>query len=325
MDNLPTLLIVCTAALLLDLRLGEPRRFHPLVLFGTATQRLELRFNRSGHRILRGALGLFILVGPPVLVAALVARTVPSLLLPVVEAVVLWLALSLRGLTEHARAVAQPLRTGDLEQARAQVGRIVSRRTGTLDMTGVASAATESVLENGADAIFASLFWYLVLGLPGVVLHRAVNTLDAMWGYRNERFLEFGRVAARLDDLLNWVPARLTALTYALVGQTRLALACWRRQAPQWDSPNAGPVMAAGAGALGVALGGPAPYGEGIKQRPRLGAGSAADADTIEQAVRLVQRGVWLWLFMLAAATVWFVLTGELSVEATNAGEVRSG
>jgi len=149
--------------------------------------------------------------------------------------------------------------------------------------------------------VFSSLFWYLLAGLPGLVLHRLVNTLDAMWGYRTPRYLYFGRCAARLDDAMNWVPARLTALTYALLGNTRLALQCWREQSKAWDSPNAGPVMAAGAGALGVTLGGPAPYAVGIKQRPVLGSGQGATAQTVEGAISLVQRGVMLWLLVLLA------------------------
>jgi adenosylcobinamide-phosphate synthase len=117
-----------------------------------------------------------------------------------------------------------------------------------------------------------------------------------MWGYKNERYLHFGWAAARLDDVLNYVPARLTALTYALQGRCRLALGCWWRQAPAWESPNAGPVMAAGAGSLGLRLGGAAVYHGQVEPRPQLGAGRPARAADIRRALSLVRRGVWVWL-----------------------------
>ena len=132
------------------------------------------------------------------------------------------------------------------------------------------------------------------------MLYRLANTLDALWGYRTPRYLHFGWAAARLDDGLNWLPARLTALSYALVGsQPALAWRCWREQAPFWKSPNAGPVMAAGAGALGLALGGPARYHGQWQQRPPLGEGLAPCAEDIGRAVKLVQRALWLWLAVI--------------------------
>ena len=221
-----------------------------------------------------------------------------------VDIFALYFALGLRSLYEHALPVAQALRLGDLPLARERVGWMVSRNTAALDATGVARAGTESVLENGSDAVFAALFWFIVAGAPGVVLYRLSNTLDAMWGYRNERFERFGWAAAKIDDVLNYIPARLVALTYALLGNVALALRCWRRQAPMWDSPNAGPVMASGAGSLGVSLGGAAEYHGEVHERPRLGEGPAPRARDIERAMNRVVAGVALWLLCL---TLWEV------------------
>lgn len=300
--------IVCVLALALDHLFGEPRCMHPVVGFGRLVTAVEKRLNISPENPLRGLttgiLAVLLLTAPLLGLAVWVSLALDGLLLMLAQTVALWLAISLRGLAEHGRAVAEPLHEGDLERARDQVSRIVSRQASALDEQGVAAAATESMLENGADAVFASLFWFLVAGIPGVVMHRMVNTLDAMWGYRNPRFLYFGRAAARLDDLMGWLPARLTAHTYALLGDRKLAWWCWRNQAPQWDSPNAGPVMAAGAGALNVRLGGPSPYPRGIKQRPILGGTRDASPASIESAIRLVRHGVWLWLGISLAATI---------------------
>ena len=306
MENWAVLVIVCIAAVLLDHLVGEPRRWHPLVGFGNLVVWVERLLNSHPEQPARslwvGGLGVLILCVPFVGLALAAELWLEGWPLLVVQTSGVALAVSLRGLAEHGRAVGEPLARGDMDEARRRVSYIVSRDAAALDEQGVAAAASESMLENGADAVFASLFWFLVAGLPGVVLHRLVNTLDAMWGYRNARFEYFGRCAARLDDLMNWIPARLTALTYALLGNTRLALRCWRRQAPTWDSPNAGPVMAAGAGALEVILGGPAPYAWGVKQRPVLGAGGKPGPGTVEQAIRLVQRGVALWFITLILA-----------------------
>jgi adenosylcobinamide-phosphate synthase len=155
------------------------------------------------------------------------------------------------------------------------------------------------VLENGNDAIFSTLFWFALLGGPGAVMFRLANTLDAMWGYRTPRFLHFGWAAARFDDVLNYVPARLTAISYALLGKCRQALTCWRTQAAAWDSPNAGPVMATGAGSLGVQLGGAARYHGEWEQRPALGSGVRPGATDIARGVSLVRHAQWLWCAVL--------------------------
>ncbi|MUT72233.1 adenosylcobinamide-phosphate synthase CbiB [Stutzerimonas frequens] len=294
-----SLFLTVSAALLLDALLGEPKRAHPLVAFGRLADRLEQHFNGAAARGWRshGVTAWCLAVLPLTLLAWLLS------LLPgigwLVEIVLLYLALGLRSLGEHALPVAQALWRHDLPEARRCVGWIVSRDTTQLGEEGVARAATESVLENGSDAVFAALFWFIVAGAPGVVLYRLSNTLDAMWGYRNARFERFGWAAARIDDVLNYLPARLVALTYALLGRTRRALRCWRTQAPLWDSPNAGPVMASGAGALGVVLGGSAIYHGEVHARPELGRGQAPQARHIEHALDLVWAGVGVWLLAL--------------------------
>ena len=286
------------AGVALDALLGEPRRRHPLVAFGRLANRIELRFNRAGRGWRSHGVTAWVLAVVPLTLLVTLLSWLP-LVGWLVEILALYCALGMRSLGEHVLPVAQALRSNDLAAARQRVGYLVSRQTDELDAMAVAQAGTESVLENGSDAVFAAIFWFAVAGAPGVVLYRLSNTLDAMWGYRNERFERFGWAAARIDDVLNYIPARLVALTYAVLGNTRVALRCWRHQAPKWDSPNAGPVMAAGAGALGVQLGGPAIYHGELHERAALGEGVPADADAIERGWNLVQRGVWLWLLVL--------------------------
>ena len=303
------------AGLLADRVFGEVRRFHPLVGFGRwagwverGCRRLFYGANEAGAR-LAGVLAWALAVLPWAGIA-LWLRGVHPHAHWMVDVGLLYLALGGRSLVEHAQAVATPLAAGDLDAARTRVGWIVSRDTSALDAEGVAKAATESVLENGNDAVFGALFWFVLGGGAGALLFRLANTLDAMWGYRTPRYLQFGWAAARIDDVLNFVPARLTALTYALLGRTRRALACWRSQAPAWDSPNAGPVMAAGAGALGVRLGGAAIYHGREEVRPALGEGHGPDGASIVAAVALVRRGAWLWLGVIAALGVVATLAG---------------
>ncbi len=296
--------LLCLGAVWLDQRFGEPRRWHPLVGFGDLARRIEALLYgppelQSAARRGRGAVAVMLLLTPFTVAAALLAW--PPLIGEVVALGLLYLALGARSLAEHAQAVAAALDAGDLPLARNKVAMIVSRDTETLDEEGVSRATVESVLENGCDAIFAALFWFVVAGAPGVVMYRLANTLDAMWGYRNARYHDFGWAAARLDDVMNWLPARLTALSYvALATRPALAWRCWREQAPGWKSPNAGPVMAAGAGALGLALGGPACYHGAWQDRLALGEGLAPRAEDIGRAVRLTQRALWLWLVVIA-------------------------
>lgn len=298
-----TTALLALGAILLDWLAGEPRRFHPLVGFGRLTGAVEGGLYGKpgcapGSRRLRGLLALALLLFPLTLATAVLTRL--PYLGECLSLLLLYFALGHRSLHDHARAVARALDEGDPAAARRLAGLLVSRDTECLE----AEAATaESVLENGNDGVFGALFWFAVAGAPGCLLYRLVNTLDAMWGYRDRRYRDFGWAAARLDDLLNYIPARLTALSYAVLGRTGRALHCWRTQAAAWESPNAGPVMAAGAGALGITLGGPARYRGHWRERPLLGRGRQPQARDIRRALDLVRAvlGLWLGLLFLAA------------------------
>ena len=301
------------SALVLDGLLGEPRCWHPLVGFGRFARGLEtwLRLpegslNAAAHIAgaarWRGMVAVALAVGPLTLACALLARE--GWLGEALEIGVLYLTRGHRCLREHALRVCAALNAADLAAARRRVAMLVSRDTDAMQPVDIARAAVESVLENGNDAVFGALFWFALAGAPGALLYRLVNTLDAMWGYRTPRYLEFGWAAARLDDVLNYVPARLTALSYAAAGHVRDALSCWRQQAGQWESPNAGPVMAAGAGSLQLSLGGPAFYHGQWKSRPPLGVGAEPRAEDIRRALHLVARSLALWLAIILAGAL---------------------
>ncbi len=290
-------------AVLLDSVFGDPKRFHPLAGFGHIVLKIEF-FLYGGHSIkdsqrkLRGLLAWSIAVVPLVVLTVWLIQYSTKLNF-IVGTLLLYLALGSQSLAQHAMAVSNALVSKDIVRARQRVQMMVSRDTEKMQDSDISRATIESVLENGNDAIFAALFWFLVLGTPGVVLYRLANTLDAMWGYRNQRYYAFGWFAARVDDGLNWIPARLTALTYALVGQTRQALYCWKTQARHWKGFNPGVVMSSGAGALGLELGGVAQYHGQRVVRPLLGQGVQPNALDIQRSVRLVQRSVWLWLSLI--------------------------
>ncbi len=304
-------------ALILDGLLGEPRGWHPLVAYGYFARRVERLLNISTageppRRIqtmmsyCRGSLAVLLATAPIVLLFDMGLRL--RVIAPLLSTATLYMVIGHRSLHEHARAVERELNRNDLEAARRRVGMLVSRDTHDMDAHRISAATVESILENGNDALFGGLFWFMVAGGPGALAYRLLNTLDAMWGYRTERYRHFGWAAARADDLANLIPARLTALSYAIVGRTKIGLRCWHAQAPRWDSPNAGPVMASGAGALGVQLGGGAFYHGEWRERPVLGEGRAAGRADISRAEQLLLRALALWvftLFLVSGLTGW--------------------
>lgn len=248
-------------ALALDLAFGDPpNRWHPVAWMGAAVSWGRRRFERGGRirLLIAGAaltLCVVVLAGAVAAMISMIARGLGAVGV-VIEAVALAALLSVRGLARAARTVGADLACGDLAAARASVAfHLVSRPTGELDEPHVLSATIESVAENLGDSVLAPVAFYLAFGLPGAAIYRAVNTADAMIGYREGALEHFGKLAARLDDLLSFVPARLAALAIvagaALArGDARLAWRVMRRDARRTASPNAGWPMAAMAGAL---------------------------------------------------------------------------
>jgi adenosylcobinamide-phosphate synthase len=288
-----------------DAALGDPRRGHPVAGFGAAAAALERRWYADSRA--RGGGYVAVLLGAATALGIGVERLghrYPVLGL-LGTAAAGWTVLGGASLAGHGDRLAAELVTGDLAAARARLPCLCGRDPALLDAADIARAGTESMAENTSDAVVAPLLWGAVAGVPGLLGYRAVNTLDAMIGYRSPRYRRFGWAAARLDDLANLVPARVSALLVAALapavgGSPAAAVRAWRRDGARHPSPNAGPVEAAVAGALGVTLGGRTAYRHGVEQRPRLGTGPAPGPDELRRAARL-SRVVGLAAAVLAA------------------------
>ena len=275
-----------------DRRWGDPRRGHPVAAFGTVAGRLEQRMWADDRRA--GLAYSTILVGGAALLGITLERATrrhPGARFLLTGATT-WAVLGGRSLETEALAVRDLLNAGDLRAARRRLTHLVGRDTDRLDESGIARAVIESVAENTYDAVVAPLVAGAVAGVPGMLAYRAANTLDAMVGHRSERYANFGWASARLDDLLNWLPSRITATLAALLapavgGRPADAFDAWRRDAAGHPSPNAGPVEATFAGALGIQLGGVNRYDGHIEDRHTLGDGRPAQTGDIEAANHL--------------------------------------
>ena len=284
-------LLLLLMALALDAVVGDPailfsRVPHPVAWVGALAGILERRLNRAGRgeseRRMRGVAMAAVVVALAAAVGALIDRTAAAL--PwggALEVAAVAVLVAQRSLYDHVAAVARALAAGGLPAGRDAVRHIVGRSPESLDDAGVARAAIESLAENFSDGVVAPVFWFLVLGLPGICAYKAVNTLDSMIGHRSPRYRAFGWAAARLDDLANLVPARLAGAAIALAAAIlpdadgHNAAGTMRRDAAKHRSPNAGWPEAAMAGALGLALAGPRRYGEDTVDDPWLGTGRA--------------------------------------------------
>jgi adenosylcobinamide-phosphate synthase len=286
--------------------LGDPRRRHPVAGFGTVALAVERRLWRDSRTA--GAAHALGLTAAAAALGAVLGRTTRDRPLgrAALTAAATWTVLGGTSLGRAAATVQQHLDAGDLTAARAALPALAGRDPAALDAAGLARATVESVAENTSDAAVGPLFWGAVAGLPGLLGYRAVNTLDAMVGHRSPRYARFGWAAARLDDLANWVPARLTAaLTVAcapLVGGSPAgALRTWLRDGGAHPSPNSGRCEAALAGALDLQLGGRNVYGNRVEDRPLLGDGRPPAPRDIGRAVRL-SRAIWTTAAVLATA-----------------------
>lgn len=297
--------MIVVFALLIDAILGEVNRYHPLVGFGKVAIYIERKLNRQSmiNSRLSGLLALAIMLLPLLLFLILLQ----SFIYPqIIEVIVLYLAIGRKSLGEHALKIAHALASNDLPAARKNVSMIVSRDTENMSEQQVVNASIESVIENSSDAIFAAIFWFMLAGAPGVLVYRLANTLDAMWGYKNDRYIYFGWAAARFDDVLNGLPARLTVFSFAVLSRFTKVWSLAFEQGLKCSSKNAGPVMAAGAAALNIKLGGQAYYqGEAIS-KPELGCGNNASVKDIRRALTLVDKTLLLWLAVLIVFSLLF-------------------
>ncbi|WUI01602.1 cobalamin biosynthesis protein [Spirillospora sp. NBC_00431] len=279
----------------LDALFGDPKRWHPVAGFGRVASRVERHL--YGDSRWRGVVFTGVLVGGAGAAGVVLERVGRGSVL--VTAGCTWVVLGGTSLGREGLVMARMLEHGDLAGARERLPHLCARDPSGLDGKGLARAVVESVAENTSDAAVAPLVWGAVAGVPGLLMYRAVNTLDAMVGYRNPRYERFGWAAARLDDVANWVPARMTGALVALCSGGD----AWRvlvRDGKKHPSPNAGRCEAAFAGALGVRLGGENEYGGRVERRPEMGDGRAPEVRDIRRAV-----GLSAVVTFAAAAVIW--------------------
>lgn len=282
--------------------LGDPQRFHPVAGFGRLAGALERLAYRDSRMV--GVAHVVVLVGASVALGVLAEQscraTIPRI---AATAVATYVVLGGRSLAIEATTISRQLTESDLAAARVQVTHLVGRETSEMDAAQITRATIESVAENTADAVVSPLVWGAAAGVPGLLAYRAANTLDAMIGHRSPRYRNFGWAAARLDDVVNFLPARLCVVFIgvcapAIGGRASNAVGAARRDGPGHPSPNAGPVEAAFAGALGRTLGGVNIYGGRTEDRGTLGSGPLPELADIARVVRLSE-----WVTAAAAVT----------------------
>ncbi|OZF32027.1 cobalamin biosynthesis protein [Rhodococcus sp. 14-2483-1-1] len=280
----------------LDRVFADPKRWHPVAGFGTTALHVERVLYRDSRTV--GVIHASTLIGSAAAIGIASSRAAARMGAPVetvLVAAATWAALGGTSLSRVGGQMADCLDSDDLAGARALLPSLCGRDPESLDSDGLARAALESIAENTSDAAVGVLVWGACAGVPGILAYRASNTLDAMVGYRSEKYLRFGWAAARIDDVLNLVPARATGLATVLAaplvhGSPVEAAKMWRRDASKHPSPNAGVAEASAAGALGLQLGGRTQYRHGVENRPTLGDGASPTARDLRRAVTLSTR-----------------------------------
>lgn len=289
------------AALLLEYFRPLAAYFRACPWFSRYARFLEHLFNAGERR--HGALAWLLAVVPPVVLSALVyvyLNQFASLLGALWGGAILYLLMGFRASGVNAANIAASLRRQDLEEAQRLLGQWLGRDASSLSATEVARLSIENVLGDAYRHLFGVMIWFAAFGPGGAVLYRFSRMLDEKWGELDEEESgDFGKFAAGVFVWLDWIPQRLTAISFAVVGDFEDAMYCWRLQAQQWTQRGLGIILASGAGAMGVKLGDPVPRHGEIEFRPELGLGDEADADYLDSAIGMVWRALVLWLVLL--------------------------
>ncbi|OLN23659.1 cobalamin biosynthesis protein CobD [Domibacillus antri] len=318
-------LAIC-AALILDRLIGDPRNWpHPVKWFGLLIALLDRKWNKGTHRFEKGT-AMLIVVLVVTAAASMGVLQIASLVHPavavIIESIFIWASIAPRSLKEAGMDVYHPLMEDDMAEARRKLSWIVGRDTDHLDEAEITRGAVETVAENTSDGVIAPLFWAMIGGGPAALLYRAVNTCDSMVGYRNDKYEFFGKASAKLDDIVNYIPARLTALLLIAAAEEppdirRYAWKILLRDAKKHPSPNSGWCEAAVAGLLQIELGGLNTYKGIVSDRARMGDPiKERRADHILEAARLMERATYLFvlLFLIGVFVYEFAIARSESI-----------
>lgn len=289
------ILVIALLAILLDHLIPDRHGFKPFAWYRDWAESIEERFN-GGKRT--HGIGAVMLATLPIVMGVLLIHYVLGeiswILRVAFDVLVLYLCLDVHRLGKTANAVSDALEAGDLDEADERLRELTGKGVPEKTEANISRASVEGVLKQGNSLIVSPIFWFILLGPFGAVLQRLSCILDSLWGHRYERFAEFGWAAARFDDLMGWVPARITALSYALMGSFEDALHCWRKRVGVWSDINSGPLLASGFGAMHMQICEATEENEFEERMSDLAV--TPDAGHVQRAVALVWRVLLLWL-----------------------------